>query len=162
MSIIIPETPTQLATVDAGTSLVGWLIAYCHAEVAGSPKTTLDAKKRDFQLFLGYFSRTMRSDAIDDWTRSVTLGFVEWLENEGNEGQGYAPTSVNRTMATLRRAARWIQERRPFLAGDPFERVSDLVVVVPPAKGLSPLQRRRMIATASSSISSRTGAEGQP
>src|SRR3954471_21838748 len=130
--LIIPEKPTQLATIDAGTSLVGWLIAYCHAEVAGSPKTTLDAKKRDFQLFLGYFTTMMRSDSIDDWTRSVTLGFVQWLENESNGGEGYAPTSVNRTLATLRRAARWIGARRPFLAGDPFERVSDLVGTMPP------------------------------
>jgi len=83
-----------------------------------------------------------------DWTRSVTLGFVQWMENEGNQGRGYAPTSVNRTLATLRRAARWIQNRRPFMAGDPFERVSDLVVTVPAAKGLSALQRRRVLAAA--------------
>ena len=126
--LAIPETPTQVIPSEAGTSLIGWLLAYCHAEVAGAPKTTLQAKKRDFELFLGYFATMMRSDAIDDWTRSVTLGFVQWLENEANGGRGYAPTSVNRTMATLRRAARWIRGRRPFLAGDPFERVSDLVV----------------------------------
>jgi integrase/recombinase XerD len=146
--LIIPEQPGQLSAVDAGSSLVQWLIAYCHAEVAGSPKTTLDAKKRDFQLFLGYFAQTMRSDSVDDWTRSVTLGFVQWMENEANGGRGYAPTSVNRTMATLRRAARWIQSRRPFLAGNPFERVSDLVTTAPSAKGLSPLQRRRVLAAA--------------
>src|SRR5262249_28301783 len=140
--LVIPEKPTELATIDAGGSLIGWLNAYCHAEVAGAPKATVDAKKRDLQLFLDYFRRMMRSDAIDDWTRSVTLGFVGWLEEEANGGQGYAPTSVNRTLATLRRAARWIQKQRPFLAGDPFERVSDLVVTVPQAKGLSPLQRR--------------------
>ena len=75
--LVIPEQPSQLAAVEAGTSLVGWLIAYCHAEVAGAPKTTLEAKKRDFELFLGYFAKMMRSDSIDDWTRSVTLGFVD-------------------------------------------------------------------------------------
>jgi integrase/recombinase XerD len=160
--LIIPEQPTQLATVDAGTSLVGWLIAYCHAEVAGSPRTTLDAKRRDFQLFLGYFARMMRSDSIDDWTRSVTLGFVQWLEGEANEGRGYAPTSVNRTMATLRRAARWIQARRPFLAGDPFERVSDLVVTTPPAKGLSALQRRRILAAADKLVALQAQKNQQP
>src|SRR4051812_15636731 len=117
--LVIPEKPETLTPTDGGSSLVGWLIAYCHAEVAGSPKTTLKAKKRDFELFLGYFARMMRSDAIDDWTRSVTLGFVQWLENEGNDEKGYAPTSVNRTLATLRRAAKWIHERRPFMAGDP-------------------------------------------
>src|SRR4051794_39580945 len=104
--LVIPEKPGTLAPTEAGNSLVGWFLAFAHAEVAGSPKTTLDAKKRDFQLFLGYFTKMMRSDFIDDWTRSVTLGFVQWLENEANQGQGYAPTSVNRTMATLRRAAR--------------------------------------------------------
>jgi integrase/recombinase XerD len=148
--LVIPKSPSPstLPARDGGTSLTAWLIAYCHAEVAGAPRTTLQAKKRDFELFLGYFATMMRSDAIDDWTRSVTLGFVQWLENEGNKGEGYAPTSVNRTMATLRRAVRWIQDRRPFLAGDPFERVSDLAVTVPPAKGLSPLQRRRILAAA--------------
>src|SRR3954470_23637970 len=99
--LVIPETPGLPAPSEVGPSLIGCLTAYCHAEVAGSPKTTLDAKKRDFGLFLGYFRTMMHSDAIDDWTRSVTLGFVQWLENEGNDGQGYAPTSVNRTMATL-------------------------------------------------------------
>jgi len=54
--LAIPNEPTQLAAVEAGSSLVGWILAYCHAEVVGSPKTTLDAKKRDFQLFLGYFA----------------------------------------------------------------------------------------------------------
>ena len=93
--LVIPETPGTLAPTEAGSSLVGWFIAYCHAEVAGAPKTTLKAKKRDFELFLGYFAKMMRSDSIDDWTRSVTLGFVQWLENEANDGKGYAPTTVN-------------------------------------------------------------------
>jgi site-specific recombinase XerD len=105
-ALIIPDDFTQLPAIDAGKSLVKWLLAYCHAEVAGSPKTTLDAKKRDFELFLAYFAKMMGSDSIDDWTRSVTLGFVTWLENDANKGRGYAPTSVNRTLATLRRATR--------------------------------------------------------
>jgi integrase/recombinase XerD len=160
--LVIPEEPTQLATVEAGSSLVGWILAYCHAEVVGSPKTTLDAKKRDFQLFLSYFGRMMGTDAIDDWTRSVTLGFVQWLEGEANQGRGYAPTSVNRTMASLRRAARWIAARRPFLAGDPFERVSDLVVTIPPAKGLTKLQRSRLLAAADKLCALQRRANQQP
>ena len=86
-----PSSRPSSRPLDAGGSLVGWLIAYCHAEVAGAPKTTLQAKKRDFELFLGYFAKMMRSDSIDDWTRSVTLGFVQWLENEANEGRGLCP-----------------------------------------------------------------------
>jgi integrase/recombinase XerD len=160
--LVIPDKATQLATVDARTSLVGWFIAHCHAEVAGSPRTTVDAKRRNLQLFLRYFGQAMRSDKVDDWTRSVTLGFQGWLEHEGNEGRGYAPTSVNRTMATLRRAARWIQARRPFLAGDPFERVSDLVVTLPQAKGLTKLQRSRVLAAADKLCALQTRGNQQP
>ncbi len=89
--LIIPEQ--HLPAVDAGSSLVQWLIAYCLAEVAGSPKMTLDAKTRDFLLFLGYFAQTMRSNSIDDWTRSVMLGSVQWTENEANKGRRYATPS---------------------------------------------------------------------
>jgi integrase/recombinase XerD len=160
--MVIPETSSSLATVDAGTSMTGWLLAYCHAEVAGAPKTTLQAKKRDFGLFLSYFTTMMGSDSIDDWTRSVTLGFVSWLETEANEGKKYAPTSVNRTLATLRHSARWIQKKRPFLAGDPFERVSDLVTTVPAAKGLSKLQRSRVLAAADKLCALQMRANQQP
>jgi integrase/recombinase XerD len=104
----------------------------------------------------------MGTDSIDDWTRSVTLGFVTWLENEANGGKGYAPTSVNRTLATLRRASRWIRGKRPFLAGDPFERVSDLVTTAPPAKGLSKLQRSRVLAAADKLCALQTRANQQP
>ncbi|MDG3008441.1 tyrosine-type recombinase/integrase [Paludisphaera mucosa] len=160
--LALSERPSQVATAEAGRSLVKWLVAYCHAEVAGAPKTTLQAKKRDFELFLGYFTRTMGSDSIDDWTRSVSLGFVRWLENDANDGRGYAPTSVNRTTATLRRAVRWMEAKRPFLAGNPFERVTDLVTTVPPAKGLSKLQRSRVLAAADKLCALQTQANQQP
>ena len=160
--LVISEQPGALAPKEPGSSLVGWLLAYGHAEVAGSPKTTLDAKKRDFQLFLNYFAKMMGTDSIDDWTRSVTLGFVSWLENEGNGEKGYAPTSVNRTMATLRRAAKWARDRRPFLAGDPFERVSDLAVDSPAVKGLTRLQRGRVLAAADKLCAVQTQANQQP
>lgn len=50
--LLIPETPSMLPALEAGSSLVGWFLAYCRAEVMGAPKTTVDAKRRDLQLFL--------------------------------------------------------------------------------------------------------------
>jgi integrase/recombinase XerD len=160
--LVIPEKPTQLSPTATETSLVKWLTAYCYAEVAGAPQTTVDAKRRDFELFLGYFVTTMRSDSIDDWTPSVTLAFVDWMEKKGQNGKGYAPTSINRTLATLRRAARWIEERRPFLAGDPFDRVLDLSVTAPPPKWLSQLQRVRVLAAADKLAALQTQENQQP
>ena len=83
------------------------------------------------------------------------------METEANKGRGYAPTSVNRTMATLRRAVRLI-DPPPLPGRDPFERVSDLVVTIPPAKGLSPLQRRRVLAAADKLVALQTQANQQP
>lgn len=160
--LVIPETPGPLIPIEERRGLVEWLLAYSHAEVAGASKTTVDAKRRDFELFLCYFAETMRSEDPDDWTRSVTLDFQNWLEHEANEGRGYAPTSVNRVMGTLRRAARWIHARRPFLAGDPFEQVTDLVVSVPQAKGLSTIQRRRVLAAADKLVALQTQKNQQP
>src|SRR4051795_9475786 len=55
--LVIPETPSTVPATDSGGCLLGWLLAYCHAEVAGAPKTTLQAKRRDLELFLSYFGR---------------------------------------------------------------------------------------------------------
>jgi integrase/recombinase XerD len=171
--LVIPDESGELVLPPEDTSLVKWLQAYCVAEVAGAPKTTLDAKKRDFELFLGYFMTTMPSESLDDWTRTVTLAFIDWMETkakkahskgktEENGGKGYAPTSVNRTLATLRRAAHWIEERRPFLAGGPFERVSDLSVTAPPPKGLSQLERIRVLSAADKLAAIQTQENQQP
>ncbi len=97
----------------------------------GGPKTTFDAKRRDLQTFLTYFGTTLRSDHVDDWTKSITKGFITWLESDANTGNAYSPTSINRILATLRHCCRWIQRRREFAAGHPFERIGDLDVDEP-------------------------------
>ncbi len=62
--IIRQPSPTP-AKVDAQTtSLLEWFVRYGEAEVAGSPDNTVDAKRRDLQLFLTYFNRTLRWDNI--------------------------------------------------------------------------------------------------
>ena len=87
----------------------------------GGPRTTVDAKRRDLELFLDYFGNTLLSDNLDDWTKSSTRGFIRWLATEANDGSSYAATSVNRTLATVRHFAKFIANREGFRYGDPME-----------------------------------------
>lgn len=125
-------------------SLIHWIMQYGEDEVAGSPATTIRAKRDDLQLFLDYFTRTLRSDCVDDWTKSVTKGFVTWLEKE----KGNAATTINRRLATVRHFCRWLRKRREFLAGDPFAGITDLDTDEPPALGLTDIQQHRLQAAA--------------
>ena len=57
----------------------------------------------------------------DGWTPSLSKAFkVHLLQQE------LKPTSINRTLATLRHFARFIHEHDAFLAGDPFHHVKDI------------------------------------
>jgi integrase/recombinase XerD len=59
-----------------------------------------------------------------------------------------SPTTINRVLATLRHCARWIHRQRPFLAGNPTERVADLNVDDPEWKGLRDIDITRLKAAA--------------
>ena len=109
-----PDPSTQILPAGEGTSLKASFEAYFRCEVANGNPHTFDAKHRDLQQFLEYFTEHYRSDDIDGWTKSATNGFAEWLASEANQGKPYAPTTVNRKLDVLRRTCRWIHKRRPF------------------------------------------------
>lgn len=130
-------------------SILYWAKLYWENQVVGSPEGTVRAKKADLELFLGYFAEVVRAADIDWWTPSLSKGFRTWLaSNEPDpprkHNRAYAPTSVNRTLATLRHFARSIDAHRQFEAGFPLNEVSDLDVREPEWHGLSDLQLMRL------------------
>jgi integrase/recombinase XerD len=114
-------------------SLQAWIGFYMKLEAGGSAANTVAAKWRDLHLFLSYFAEQARSDHPDQWTRSVTGGFLRFLERD----RQHKPTSVNRVLASLRHCARWIGRFRPFLAGDPCNEIKPLITDEPEWKGLT-------------------------
>ena len=86
------------------------------------------------------------SDHPDQWTRSVSQGFVKELLRAKSErtGKKLAPTTVNRVLATLRNTARWIHHQRAFLAGYPMERISDVTIPEPEWRGLADVDVTRL------------------
>src|SRR5262249_44199938 len=92
---------------------------------------------------LDYFIEVTGGDRKDLWTRSVTTGFVKGLGKSGKK-----PTTINRVSATLRHAAAWVHRQKPFLAGNPCERIQDLKTDAPESKGLTALEVTRLKAAA--------------
>lgn len=124
---------TQMGRDDLSPeSLTGWLQLYMELEgSAGSPNTT-EAKERDLAALLNFLRHRGVRDLPDLWTPVVTGAFLAHLRT-----QGKSPLTVNRVLATLRRAATWIDQQRPFLAGPPCARVRNLQTEEPEWKGLT-------------------------
>ena len=114
-------------------SLVDWMNLYIGLEAGASSDNTFKAKMRDLEGFLVYFRETTGSDHPDQWTRSLTSSFLKQLERTGKK----KPTTINRLLATIRHAASWIHRKRPFLAGNPTDRIAELRVDDPEWKGLT-------------------------
>ncbi|MBA8667604.1 hypothetical protein H1Q59_06855 [Holosporaceae bacterium 'Namur'] len=45
----------------------------------GSPTATIEAKKRDLNLFINFFQVSLGSEIIDLWTPSITKAFQGYL-----------------------------------------------------------------------------------
>jgi integrase/recombinase XerD len=129
-------TPATLAAPSEPPGLAHWFKQYLVLEAAGDAANTYLAKRRDLNLFLGYFRDRLNSDDPDDWTKPVTVAFLRFLENT----QERKASTVNRVLASLRHCAGWVHERRPFLAGNPCRGVRELSLDEPVWKGLSDLQ----------------------
>ena len=133
-----PKMP--LVQSEESDSLVAWFNLYMSLEAAAGSENTLEAKRRDLGRFLQFFGEAVGGDHLDDWTRSLTTGYLKHLQRVARLG----PTTINRALATLRHCAKWIHRRRPFLAGNPCQRISDLRTDAPEWKGLSDMEVTRL------------------
>ena len=130
----------QLIPTDKRESLVAWFNLYLTLEGAAGSPNTLDAKKRDLGHFLSFFLDATGGDQPDQWTRSLTAHYLRHLERRERK----SPTTINRRLATLRHTANWIHSQRPFLAGNPCDRIRDLDVDDPEWKGLADIDVTRL------------------
>ena len=63
-------------------------------------------------------------------------------------GRPLAPATINRNLATLRTASRWIHKQRPLLAGWPMQAIDDLDEDDPEWQGFEPIVVTRLKAAA--------------
>ena len=103
------------------TSLIEWCNLYLGIEGRAGSDHTFQAKRRDLESFLGFLQRSAGTDHPDQWTRSVTRGFLKQLERKEEK----SPSTINRVLATLRHCSKWIASQRPFLASPAHWRRND-------------------------------------
>ena len=142
--LVLPQ-----ASASNRDSLVWWAQEYWQSKVAGRAEGTVTAKRCDLQLFFDFFGAVVGSDQVDFWTPLISRNFKSWLLDKEPDPPrkhqaAYAPTSVNRTLATIRHFARFIQNRRAFQAGYPLEDVADIKLEPPEWNGLSKLELMRL------------------
>src|SRR5262245_19454471 len=128
----LPINAKALLTANEQESLVAWMNLYIGLEAGANSDNTLKAKRRDLEGFLAYFRETTDSHHPDQWTRSLTSSFLKLLERTGKKA-----TTVKRILATIRHAVSWIHRKRPFLAGNPTDRITEFRVDDPVWKGLT-------------------------
>lgn len=127
-------------------SLSAWLSFYYQVHVRGAPLKTEQAKQKDLKKFLNFFQMEVGHDQVDNWTPAVSKQFQRSLSSTISEktGKPYKATTINRTMATVRHAGRWLHHQRPLIAGDPLAGVKDLQPDTPEWNGLTSKQLMRL------------------
>ncbi len=139
-------------------SLVAWFELYMGTEAGPSDSNTFIAKKRDLQSFVDYLQTSSGTDHPDQWTKSLTESFLRHLSKR----VGLAATSINRALATIKTVAGWIHLKRPFLVGNPCERVRGLHIDEPEWHGLEDIQVNRLRSAAEQLCHINTRSSQQP
>ena len=158
------DEPQVLIPQKNRDSLTAWLALYMKIDGEACAEQTRLAKTQDLEWFLDYFTTVVPTDDKTRWTRSISEGFQKELKKARSErtGRKLAPATINRVFATLRTAAKWIHGHRPFPAGNPMDRISDLTTPEPTWQGLSDLQMVHMKEAADQMLTLATAANQWP
>ena len=132
-------TAAMVIPSDRPESLTEWFELYIRIAGGVERSNTFKAKESDLKSFLDYLLRAVVQDHPDLWITSVTKRFLKQLRHERK-----SPSTINRVLATLKHSARWIEAQRPFLAGNPTDRVKNLAVGEPEWKGLRDIDVMRL------------------
>jgi integrase/recombinase XerD len=145
-----------------------WFNAYLAVEVEPDSHTH-KAKLQDIGRFLNFFFEVHQSYSCDQWTRGLSKRFITWLKKQkANDSSGnpternLAPSTIERTIHTIKTAARWIHRQRPFLAGYPFGKTDSYTAGRPTWKGLKPIEVTRLISAAEQLVHIQTRANQRP
>ncbi|QDV73221.1 tyrosine-type recombinase/integrase [Botrimarina mediterranea] len=150
--VLVTASAEKLIPTSRRNSLAAWFSLYLTLEV-GAPANgeeatnTFKAKRADLERFIAFFTEFTGDDDPDQWTVATSKSFLKRLtETTGaRSGKPLAPTTIDRVLATLRTAAKWIAHQRPFLAGFPMAKVKDTTPKRRPAwRGLPELAEGRL------------------
>ena len=122
-----------------------WINIYFATQVQGRSQNTIKAKRADLGMFLSFFYNTLLSYNIDLWTPSISRSFqTHLLTTKSKNGETFKASSVNRVMSSIKHLSNWINKKRGFKAGSPFEQVKIIDLDEPKWNGLTDNQITRL------------------
>ena len=133
--------------------LVALAQIYMISQVAGQAEATIDAKKRDLQIFFDYYRSIHNSLDPSFWFKSTTESFIKTLVKDSD----YSQASIARIYSSVRHFARWLHDYvKPFKLGCPTNGVKPPEEPKGDWQGLSKIQKLRLL-TAAQTLIARPG-----
>ena len=156
--VAMDATAAALLPTKKRESLLAWFELYMGTQVGDPEGNTFKAKRGDLQKFIEYLMTSAGTDHPDQWTKSVTDGFLRKLYKK----EDLAASTVNRALATLRHTAKWIHKQRPFLVGNPCNGVKNIDEDEPEWLGFEDLQVNRLRSAAEQLTALQTRSNQRP
>lgn len=94
--------------------------------------TNLDSQKvqrRDIERFIDFILHEVGNDHVVSWTPRNSSAFVIKLQKVIKEdgSRQWNDKTINRVVAHLKTFSKWIHKHKPFVLGDPMEKVKTLM-----------------------------------
>lgn len=154
MSNIIPHNQHFVSrnNFDAlNDSISLWLDAYFQLQVT----TNLDSQKvqrRDIERFIEFLLHEVGSENLVSWTPRNSSAFVTYMQKVVKEdgARMWNDKTINRVVAHLKTFSKWIHKHKPFVLGDPMEKVKTLAMgsYLDIERALTTQERRNLLDTA--------------
>lgn len=147
-SLIQITLPNNLTRSKLRESLTSWMEAYFQFEVTTLPSSQKE-QRRDIQMFISFLVGETGSDNPDNWSPRVSQAFKRKLQTTLKEDgtRNWNDRSVNRIIAHLKTFAKWVHKHRPFVLGQPMEKVKSIKAasLLSIERAISPAERRRLL-----------------
>lgn len=129
-------------------SLVAWMEAYFNFEVTTLPSSQKE-QRRDIQLLISFVVEHSGNDHVDNWTPRLSAAFRRRLQTEIKDGgsRHWNDRSVNRILAHNKTFAKWIHKLRPFILGNPMDKIKSVPTasLLSIERAITPTERRRIL-----------------
>lgn len=132
-------------------SLTAWLDAYFQLQVT----TNVDSQKvqrRDIERFISFIIQETASDGVASWTPRNSGAFVAYMQKVFKEdgARMWNDKTLNRVIAHLKTFSKWIHQHKPFVLGDPMEKIKTISIgsYLEIERALTTQERRNLLDTA--------------
>lgn len=152
---LMPQQITQgnkihdiLAQTEQNDFLKNWFDLYFEIEVTTLPSSR-KVQQRDLTLFIKFMIELEGTDLRSRWSPRLSAEFKRYLSYVIDEDgkRRWNDRTANRILAHVKTFAKWLHKIRPFLLGDPMEKIKGFSLgnALDIDRAVKPSERRRLL-----------------